>query len=107
MLEGLYEARLEREVAIDSEGHTDLQTVAGQEQGGVLGGSQRLRNGMNFSGQIGLDLAAMLTQDRVFSRGVFADVTITIPLMRGSGTFVVSEPLTQAEARCCLRDLRL
>ena len=97
VLEGLYEARLEREVTIDSEGHTDLQTVAGQEQGAVLGGSQRLRNGMNFSGQIGLDLAAMLTQDRVFSRGVFADVTITIPLMRGSGTFVVSEPLTQAE----------
>ena len=33
----------------------------------------------------------------MFSRGVFVDVTVTIPLMRGAGEFVVAEPLTQAE----------
>ena len=97
VLTGLYQAQLEQTVALDDEGHTDRQTVGGLEYGGVLGMSQRLRNGLSFSGQIGLDLVSLLTQERLFSRGVFADVTVTVPLMRGSGEFVVTEPLKQAE----------
>ncbi|MBU0637237.1 MAG: TolC family protein [Planctomycetes bacterium] len=97
VLDGLYEADLEREVALDDQGHTDRQTVGGLEYGGILGWSERLRNGMTFTGQIGLDMVSLLTQERLFSRGVFADVTVTIPLMRGAGEFVVAEPLTQAE----------
>jgi len=97
VLEGLYDAQLEREVALDDEGHTDRQTVAGLEYGGVGELSQRFKNGLTFSGQIGLDLVSLLTQERLFSRGIFADVTMTMPLMRGSGKFVVTEPLTQAE----------
>ena len=97
ILEGLYEADLEREVTIDEAGNTDRQTVGGLEYGGILGLSQRLKNGLTFSGQIGLDLVSLLTQDRPFSRGIFADATVTVPLMRGAGEFVVTEPLTQAE----------
>ncbi|MFH1747669.1 MAG: hypothetical protein ABIG44_11560 [Planctomycetota bacterium] len=97
VLEGLYEANLEREVVIDDDGRTDRQTVGGLEYGGILGVSERFRNGLTFSGQIGLDLVSLLTQKRLFSRGIFADVTVSIPLMRGSGEFVVTEPLTQAE----------
>ncbi len=97
VLTGMYEAELEREVVIDDEGTIDHQTVGGLEYGGVLGVSQRLRNGLSFTGQLGLDLVSLLTQDRLFSRGVFADVTVTVPLLRGSGEFVVTEPLTQAE----------
>ena len=97
VLDGTYQAELEREVALDDEGHTDRQPVRGLEYGGILGFSQQLRNGLSFTGQIGLDLVALLTQDRAFSRGVFADVSISIPLLRGAGEFVVTEPLTQAE----------
>jgi outer membrane protein TolC len=97
VLEGLYEADLEREIVIDDEGRTDRQTVGGLEYGGILGLSQQLRNGITFSGQIGLDLVSLLTQERLFSRGIFADITVTVPLLRGAGEFVVTEPLTQAE----------
>jgi outer membrane protein TolC len=97
VLEGLYQASLEREVVIDDEGHTDRQTVGGLEYGGIGALSQRFKNGLTFTGQIGLDLVSLLTQERLFSRGIFADVTMTMPLMRGSGKFVVTEPLTQAE----------
>ena len=97
VLEGLYRAELEREVALDDQGHTDLQTVGGLEYGGIGELSQRFKNGLTFTGQIGLDLVSLLTQERLFSRGIFADVTMTMPLMRGSGKFVVTEPLTQAE----------
>jgi outer membrane protein TolC len=97
VLDGLYQAELEREVALDDQGHTDRQTVAGLEYGGIGELSQRFKNGLTFTGQIGLDLVSLLTQERLFSRGIFADVTMTMPLMRGSGKFVVTEPLTQAE----------
>lgn len=97
VLQGLYQAELEKEVALDDKGHTDRQTVGGLEYGGTLELSQQLRNGLSFTGQIGLDLVSLLTQERLFSRGIFADVTITMPLLRGSGEFVVTEPLTQAE----------
>ncbi len=97
VLDGQYQAQLEREVVIDSEGRTDRQTVAGLEYGGLGGLSQQLKSGLSYTAQIGLDLVSMLTQERLFSRGIFADATVTMPLLRGSGRFVVTEPLTQAE----------
>ncbi len=97
VLEGLYQADLEREVAIGDEGQTDRQTVGELGYGGILGLSERFKSGMTFTGQIGLDLVSLLTQDRLFSRGVFADITVTVPLVRGAGKFVVTEPLTQAD----------
>ena len=97
VIEGKYQVDLEQEVALDDKGHTDRQPVGGLEYGGILGFSQKLRNGLSFTAQIGLDLVGLLTQDRAFSRGVYADASISIPLMRGAGEFVVTEPLTQAE----------
>ncbi|MBN2446836.1 MAG: TolC family protein [Phycisphaerae bacterium] len=97
ILTGEYKANLEQEVTLDDKGHTDKQTVGGAEYGGVLGLSQKLKNGTTVSGQIGLDMVSLLTQERFYSRGIFADVTITVPLMRGSGEFIVTEPLTQAD----------
>ena len=97
ILEGLFESNLEQQVALDDKGHTDLQTVNGLEYGPIGSFSQRFKNGLSFTGQIGLDMVSLLTQDRLYSRGIFADVTITMPLLRGAGEFVVTEPLTQAE----------
>jgi len=97
VLTNLFQSNLEREVVLDDKGHTDRQTVSGLEYGGELDLSQRFQNGMEFTGALGLDLVSLLTQDRLFSRGIFADITATLPLLRGAGEFVVTEPLTQAE----------
>lgn len=97
VLEGLSEAELERQVVIDDRGTTDGQTVSGVESGASLGLLQRFKNGITFTGLLGIDLVSLLTQNRMFSRGVYADASISVPLMRGAGEFVVTEPLTQAE----------
>jgi len=97
VLERMVETDLEEEVVIDNRGNTDTQNVSGAEYGGSLGLSQRFKNGLTFTGLIGIDLVTLLTQNRLFSRGVWADASISVPLMRGAGEFVVTEPLTQAE----------
>ena len=97
ILRGRYEADFQEDIVVDQKGNTDTQTVLGIERGADGELTQRFRNGVSFTGQLGLDLVSLLTQDRLFSRGVFADATVTIPLMRGAGEFVVAEPLTQAE----------
>jgi len=96
-LKSLFQTDLEGAAVIDDEGTTDRQRVTGTENNALLNFSQRLENGMTFAASLGVDLVSLLTQQRLFSRGVFADVTVTVPLMRGSGKFVVTEPLTQAE----------
>ncbi len=97
VLEGMFQTDLEEEIVIDNEGNTDTQNVSGAEYGGSLGLSKRFKNGLTFTGLIGIDLVALLTQNRMFSRSVWADASISVPLMRGSGEFVVTEPLTQAQ----------
>lgn len=97
VLRTLFQSNLQQNVVLDEDGRTDLQTVRGMEYGGSAETIKRLRNGLSATGAIGLDLVSLLTQQRPYSRGVYADVTATLPLMRGSGEFVVTEPLTQAE----------
>ncbi len=96
-LASLVDWDLNEEIVIDDRGNTDTQTITGVDNSGIIGFRRRLENGLSFTGSIGLDLVSLLTQEKWFSRGVFADVTITMPLMRGAGEFVVREPLTQAE----------
>jgi len=56
-----------------------------------------LKNGALLAGTIAIDLAKLLSGTRDFALGLFGDASITIPLLRGAGKFVVTEPLTQAE----------
>lgn len=82
------------EVAYDGSG--DDATTAGLASGG-LGFTRTFRNGLELSGRIVVDLVKLLTQDRSSSLGLFADASVSIPLLRGAGTLVVAEPLKQAE----------
>ncbi|MFW6387537.1 MAG: TolC family protein [Thermodesulfobacteriota bacterium] len=59
------------------------------------------KSGISFTLAAGLDLVQLLTGERVISRGIVADTSISIPLLRGSGAEIVADPLTQAQ-----RDLR-
>lgn len=71
--------------------------VNGSRTSGEYGVTRVFHNGAELSSAIAVDLAKLLTQDRSSSLGVYADTSISIPLLRGSGEFVVTEPLTQAE----------
>ncbi|HUT57346.1 MAG TPA: TolC family protein [Phycisphaerae bacterium] len=59
--------------------------------------TRQLKQGAQLTGQIALDLVKLLTFDRSSSLGAMADVSISIPLLQGSGPYIVTEPLTQAQ----------
>lgn len=85
---------------LSSQVGTDLsgeENVDGVTNSAGVGVSRKLANGMLFSTALTFDLAKLLTQDRSSASGLGADASVSIPLMRGSGEFVVTAPLTQAQ----------
>ena len=72
-------------------------TVKGLEHSGALNLSKTLANGTKIAAGIAIDLVSLLTQGRTSSFGILGDASISIPLLRGSGSHIVTEPLTQAE----------
>jgi outer membrane protein TolC len=84
----------------DSTASADLggvDVIAGSENSGTVTLDRTLKRGLDLTVQMGLDLVNLLTMDRSSSLGLFADATISIPLLRGSGKHIVMEPLIQAE----------
>jgi len=72
-------------------------TVTGTETSGSFGASKTLKSGAELSAALAVDLVKLLTQDLSSSLGIVGDATIAIPLLRGSGSHIITEPLTQAE----------
>jgi outer membrane protein TolC len=62
-----------------------------------VGFTQRLQNGVVLTGRVAIDIVKLLSGGRDSSFGIFADTSISMPLLRGSGRHIVAEPLTQAE----------
>ena len=79
--------------APDGAGGRDTSLRAGTS----LSAAQRFKNGATFLGAVSFDLVQMLSGDKSTSRGVAWDASITLPLLRGGGEYVVMEQLTQAE----------
>ena len=73
------------------------RTISGIENSGAIGVSRRLESGVELSTTLAVDLANLLTLNQASAFGILGDATITIPLLRGSGRHIVTEPLTQAE----------
>lgn len=90
----IYETQMNGLIQTDL-GGTD--TVTGTEGSGSLNWSRTLKSGAQLSAALTMDLVKLLTQDRSSSLGIVGDATIAIPLLRGSGSYIVAEPLTQAE----------
>ncbi len=69
--------------------------------GGTVGASRPLYNGLSITaaGRVAVDLVKVLTQNGASSLGVSlgTDPSISIPLLRGAGRHIVTEPLIQAE----------
>ncbi len=58
--------------------------------------SKKLKNGMTAVASLGLDITKLLTGGGL-TRGITADTSVSIPLLRGSGRLIATEALTQAE----------
>ena len=67
------------------------------ETGGRFGVSRQLENGASLAANLVLDLAQLLSSDGASAIGIAMDFSASIPLLRGSGRHIVTEPLTQAE----------
>tara|TARA_R110002072_G_scaffold42064_20_gene118744 strand:+ start:195879 stop:197822 length:1944 start_codon:yes stop_codon:yes gene_type:complete len=59
--------------------------------------SKRFSNGSRFTGMLAVDLAKLISGSGEGSTGISLDTSISIPLLRGSSKFIVTEPLTQAQ----------
>lgn len=71
--------------------HTGAEGTAG------LGVTRRLMTGGELGLQIAGDIAQLLSPSRDSALGLQVDASIEIPLLRGAGRWIVTEPLTQAE----------
>jgi outer membrane protein TolC len=87
-------ALLENNTSADYSGD---DPVKGNVTSTEIGLRQRFMNGLNLTTLLALDLAKLLTGDGNSSLGIAWDTTITLPLLRGAGRHIVTEPLTQAE----------
>lgn len=76
---------------------TGKRTVSGNVVSGDVGVSRRFMNGAEISSSLGIDLANLLTLGGASSTGLAGDASISIPLLRGSGRHIVTEPLVQAD----------
>ncbi len=59
--------------------------------------TRKLKAGATLTTGLAFDLAKLLTANKDSSFGISADASITIPLLRGAGRAIATEPLTQAE----------
>lgn len=76
---------------------SQTDTVKGLENGGNIGLNQTLKDGSKLAANLAFDLVSLLTQGKQSSKGISGDASITIPLLRGSKTYIYSENLTQAQ----------
>ena len=72
-------------------------TISGTVTSGESTLSRKLKSGVELSTTLAVDLANLLTMGGASSLGIAGDATVSIPLLRGSGRHIVTEPLTQAE----------
>jgi outer membrane protein TolC len=109
--EGVFQAALALDLArndfrnifraqADSQAVTDTtgdDTVTTLDSGGSASVTRTLQNGLSFSGALAVDLFNLLTQGGASSLGLSGDASVSMPLLRGAGRHIVTEPLTQAE----------
>ncbi len=88
--EGLLSGDIEADLG---DGNTDSWT----ETDASLRLSRLFKSGAKVTAALGVNLVKLIAGGDASSLGVFGDGTVSIPLMRGSGRFIVTEPMKQAE----------
>ena len=90
----IFQAQASSRISGDTTGdHPQTGTV----QTGSLSASQKFYNGTEVSSNFFVDVANLLTGGGASSLVLAGDTTVSMPLLRGSGRHIVTEPLTQAE----------
>jgi outer membrane protein TolC len=90
----IFTAGTDSELTTSTGGDETVTTVRNSAAAGV---TRTLKNGMDLSALLAVDLLNLLTQGGASSLGFTADTSVSIPLLRGSGRWIVTERLTQAE----------
>ncbi len=72
-------------------------TTTGTENSAGTALDRAFKNGVDISTSIAIDLVNMLNAGGKSAFGITGDASVSIPLLRGSGRHIVTEPLTQAE----------
>ncbi len=90
----IFNAQAESNLNVNTTGDDTVTNVENSASAGV---SRRLKNGVDLSTAMAIDLANLLTQGGSSRLGLAADASVSVPLLRGSGRHIVTEPLTQAE----------
>jgi len=70
---------------------------AGTLTGGELNLNRQFQNGMKLTTALAADLATLFTSGGSSSMGIAGDASLSIPLLRGSASHIITEPLHQAE----------
>jgi outer membrane protein TolC len=90
----IFSAGTDHSIITDTTGN---QTVTSTSNSASAGVSRLLSNGALLTSAVALDLTNLLTQGGSSRLGLNFDTSVSIPLLRGSGRYIVLEPLTQAE----------
>ncbi len=76
---------------------TTDRASSGSTESGSTSVNRTLTNGASITGALAVDLAHLWTSGASQTLGLAADSSISIPLLRGAGRNIVTEPLTQAQ----------
>jgi outer membrane protein TolC len=82
------------DVVANKQGETSVGTAS---TAGDFSIGRRFKNGATIESGIAIDLANLLTHGGESTFGTVGDMSIHIPLLRGSGRHIITEPLTQAQ----------
>lgn len=88
--ENIFDARADSDLSTDTSDTYWENTATG-------GVSRTLKNGIDMGASVAVNLFNLLSHDRTSFKGLSADASVSVPLMRGSGIHITAEPLTQAE----------
>lgn len=83
--------------AVSSSKSDQSERKSSHNDTGSLAVSKTFEDGAELTGSLAFNIAGMLDGDRSTAWGAIADISISIPLLRGSGRLVKMESLTQAQ----------
>lgn len=96
----IFSGRLASNMSVYRDAHESdalANHAVSHNESATFGVNRKFRNGVRVTGSIMANLAGMLTGDTRTAWGSSADLSISVPLLRGSGELVNTESLTQAE----------
>ena len=92
--ESIFSGQIEDLISTNTTGE---RAVSGTVHSGDFGVTRKLQSGVELGATFAIDLVNLLTLSQASSMGLLGDATVSIPLLRGSGKHIVTEPLIQAD----------